>query len=67
MPPPTPFRRIDMLDRLESEEFDVLVIGGGITGTGVALDAASRGGERPSDTEMDELVQRREMSPFFVA
>ena len=43
MPPPTPFRRTDMLDRLESEAFDVLVIGGGITGTGVALDAASRG------------------------
>jgi glycerol-3-phosphate dehydrogenase len=32
-----------MLDRLESETFDVLVIGGGITGTGVALDAAARG------------------------
>ena len=25
------------------EEFDVLVVGGGITGAGVALDAASRG------------------------
>jgi len=33
----------------------------------LVLDAASRGGERPSDAEMDELVQRREMSPFFVA
>jgi glycerol-3-phosphate dehydrogenase len=43
MSPPTPFRRADMLDRLDSEAFDVLVIGGGITGTGVALDAASRG------------------------
>jgi glycerol-3-phosphate dehydrogenase len=32
-----------MLDRLEGESFDVLVIGGGITGTGVALDAAARG------------------------
>src|ERR1043165_7430347 len=39
----TPFRRADMLERLESENFDVLVIGGGITGTGVALDAAARG------------------------
>src|SRR5437764_3356597 len=38
-----PFRRADMLDRLEAETFDVLVIGGGITGTGVALDAAARG------------------------
>src|SRR4051812_20124244 len=43
MASPTPFRRADMLDRLEAESFDVLVIGGGITGTGVALDAAARG------------------------
>ena len=32
-----------MVSRLESENFDVLVVGGGITGAGVALDAASRG------------------------
>src|SRR5580692_8159731 len=32
-----------MLSRLASERFDVLVIGGGITGAGAALDAASRG------------------------
>ncbi len=38
-----PFRRADALRRLADEEFDVLVIGGGITGAGVALDAASRG------------------------
>src|SRR5437764_4061571 len=31
------------LEALRSEEFEVLVIGGGITGAGVALDAASRG------------------------
>ncbi len=37
------FDRHEALDRLASEEFDVLVIGGGITGAGVALDAASRG------------------------
>src|SRR5204862_7002989 len=29
--------------RLADETFDIVVIGGGITGTGVALDAASRG------------------------
>lgn len=29
--------------RLREEEFDVLVIGGGITGAGIALDAATRG------------------------
>ena len=37
------FRRDEALVDLASEPFDVLVIGGGITGAGVALDAASRG------------------------
>ena len=32
-----------MVHRLATETFDVLVVGGGITGVGVALDAASRG------------------------
>jgi glycerol-3-phosphate dehydrogenase len=36
-------RREVALDRLAAESFDLLVIGGGITGAGVALDAASRG------------------------
>lgn len=35
--------RAASIQRLGSEVFDVLVIGGGITGAGVALDAASRG------------------------
>src|SRR3954453_20242579 len=35
--------RSDALRRLADERFDVLVIGGGITGAGVALDAAARG------------------------
>jgi glycerol-3-phosphate dehydrogenase len=35
--------REDALAALTDEQFDVLVIGGGITGAGVALDAASRG------------------------
>jgi len=39
----TVFDRDQALRRLASEDFDVLVVGGGITGTGVALDAASRG------------------------
>jgi glycerol-3-phosphate dehydrogenase len=30
-------------ERLAHEEFDVLVVGGGVTGAGVALDAATRG------------------------
>lgn len=37
------FRRDDHLAALRTTPFDVLVIGGGITGLGVALDAASRG------------------------
>ena len=41
--PDVPFTRATMLDRLAGERFDVLVVGGGITGVGVALDAASRG------------------------
>jgi glycerol-3-phosphate dehydrogenase len=35
--------RGEALAALESEAFDVVVIGGGITGAGVALDAATRG------------------------
>jgi glycerol-3-phosphate dehydrogenase len=35
--------RADALQALERERFDLVVIGGGITGAGVALDAATRG------------------------
>src|SRR5690349_23463588 len=35
--------RLQNLERMVSESFDVLVIGGGITRAGVALDAAARG------------------------
>jgi glycerol-3-phosphate dehydrogenase len=35
--------RVHNLSKLDSEHFDVLVIGGGVTGAGVALDAAARG------------------------
>jgi len=37
------FDRRSALDRLARDHFDVLVIGGGVTGAGVALDAAARG------------------------
>src|SRR5262245_36720471 len=40
---PPPFDRAAALRRLASEQFDVLVVGGGITGAGVALDAVTRG------------------------
>ncbi|RJE84403.1 glycerol-3-phosphate dehydrogenase/oxidase [Paenibacillus sp. 1011MAR3C5] len=35
--------RLQMLERMAEGKLDVLVIGGGITGAGIALDAASRG------------------------
>lgn len=37
------FDRTSALQRLSHDPFDVLVVGGGITGVGCALDAASRG------------------------
>lgn len=44
--PPPPFHRHtrdERIERLDREEFDLLVIGGGITGAGIARDAAMRG------------------------
>ncbi len=38
-----PMQRARDLDRMRGETFDVVVIGGGVTGAGVALDAATRG------------------------
>lgn len=45
IPPPAPLppSRAEMLKALSEKEYDVLVIGGGATGTGVAWDAALRG------------------------
>jgi glycerol-3-phosphate dehydrogenase len=37
------FIRSNALTKLTADRFDVLIIGGGITGAGIALDAASRG------------------------
>jgi glycerol-3-phosphate dehydrogenase len=39
----SPANRHAALERFAEEEFDIVVIGGGATGTGTALDAASRG------------------------
>src|SRR5215212_393912 len=50
-----PFDRSASLRRLGDERFDVLVVGGGITGTGVALDATSRG-------LRTALVERRDLA-----
>jgi glycerol-3-phosphate dehydrogenase len=38
-----PADRKAALDRMQTEEFDLVIIGGGVTGAGAALDAASRG------------------------
>lgn len=38
-----PQHRADALDALERDELDVLVVGGGVTGVGIALDAVTRG------------------------
>ncbi len=35
--------RPKLLQQLQSEQFDLVIIGGGITGAGIALDAAARG------------------------
>src|SRR5882757_9402759 len=37
------FNREPIIQRLKTVKYDLLVIGGGITGAGIALDAASRG------------------------
>ena len=37
------FDRPQITKDLKTTEFDMLIIGGGITGAGIALDAASRG------------------------
>ncbi|MBI4729621.1 MAG: glycerol-3-phosphate dehydrogenase/oxidase [Acidobacteria bacterium] len=43
MPQIGPTSREECIERLARETFDVCVVGGGITGAGIALDAASRG------------------------
>ncbi|MCJ0977548.1 glycerol-3-phosphate dehydrogenase/oxidase [Rhodococcus sp. ARC_M12] len=39
----SPQARADALSRMEAEELDILVIGGGVVGAGTALDAVTRG------------------------
>lgn len=50
MPPPSfaagqlsPHQYAEAWDALEHEQFDLVIVGGGVTGAGAALDAASRG------------------------
>jgi len=48
--------RLRNLERLETEEFDYLIVGGGITGAGVAWDASSRG-FKVALVEKDDFAQ----------
>jgi glycerol-3-phosphate dehydrogenase len=48
-------RRASLLRRLASERFDLLIVGGGITGAGIARDAALRG-LRTALIEADDLA-----------
>nr|ANM86756.1 glycerol-3-phosphate DH [Stygiella incarcerata] len=48
-----PPSRDDVIERLSTEEFDMIVVGGGSTGAGTALDATSRG-LRVALLEMDD-------------
>ncbi|UOQ94352.1 glycerol-3-phosphate dehydrogenase/oxidase [Halobacillus shinanisalinarum] len=43
MKPFSSYHRQEQFEKLNKEQWDILVIGGGITGSGIALDAASRG------------------------
>lgn len=48
-------RRAEALERLARQQFDLVVVGGGIVGCGVALDAAARG-LRVALVERDDLA-----------
>src|SRR4051794_34634926 len=51
----SPQRRVADLARLRAERFDVVIIGGGVTGAGAAVDAAARGLSVP-------LVEARDLA-----
>ena len=43
MVPFSALQRENLIDEMQESTFDLIVIGGGITGAGIALDASSRG------------------------
>jgi glycerol-3-phosphate dehydrogenase len=51
-------------DSEEEEEFDLLIVGGGATGAGVAVDAASRG-LKVALVERDDFSAGQYFSPDF--
>ena len=48
--------RNQVKDQLKSKEYDVVIIGGGITGAGIALDASQRG-MKVALVEMQDFAQ----------
>ncbi len=54
--------RENRLEQMSRETLDVLVIGGGITGAGISLDAAARG-MKTGLVEMQDLQQGHRVVP----
>jgi len=50
-------KREEIIEKLQTTEFDVLVIGGGITGAGVARDAIMRGELKVALIEKDDFAE----------
>jgi glycerol-3-phosphate dehydrogenase len=68
-PPWTPPSRKEMLDSLKSsmvDEFDLLVVGGGATGAGVALDAVTRG-LKVAMVEREDFSSGRQYTSVFAS
>ena len=58
-----PLARADALDRLASEDLDILVIGAGVTGCGCALDAITR---QNLQDEVAKLATETGMTVLFI-
>lgn len=50
-------KRKEIIEKLQTTEFDVLIIGGGITGAGVARDAIMRGALKVALVEKDDFAE----------
>ena len=57
--------RADALASLERDSFDLVVVGGGITGAGVALDASSRGSTAAVSRAPQPALSRRQHRSTF--
>ena len=58
----SPEQRDAAIESLAHDEFDILVIGGGVTGAGAVLDAASRGLKVALVEARDLELQRGQLS-----